>query len=74
MSILIIGGDTLIYPSIDQLLSIVDSKYALVHIVAKRAKEMHETRHFQLKESAYRFKKFLGRSLEEVVSNLIIIK
>lgn len=64
----------MIYPSIDQLLSIVDSKYALVHVVAKRAKQMHETRYFQLKESEYRFEKFLGRSLEEVVSNLITIK
>ena len=33
----------MIYPSIDKLLNIVDSKYMLVHIVSQRAKQMHGT-------------------------------
>ena len=30
----------MIYPSIDKLLNIVNSKYELVHIAARRSKEM----------------------------------
>ena len=33
----------MIYPSIDKLLNQVGSKYLLVNIVAKRAREMSET-------------------------------
>ena len=40
----------MIYPSIDKLLNIVDSKYKLVHVASKRSKEMIENNHFQLKE------------------------
>ena len=36
-----------IYPSIDKLLNIVDSKYKLVHIAADRAKVMKEHKHFK---------------------------
>lgn len=64
----------MIYPSIDKLLMVVDSKYALVHVAAKRAKQMHETNHYQLKEEQYRSKKNLGRALEEIAENLIKIK
>ena len=32
----------MIYPSIDKLLNIVSSKYELVHIAARRSKEMTE--------------------------------
>ena len=35
----------MIYPSIDRLLNIVDSKYKLVHIAADRAKVMKEYKH-----------------------------
>lgn len=31
----------MIYPSIDKLLNIVSSKYELVHIAARRSKEMN---------------------------------
>ena len=30
----------MIYPSIDKLLNIVDSKYALIHIAARRSKQI----------------------------------
>ena len=56
----------MIYPSIDKLLNIVDSKYKLVHIAADRAKVM--------KEEEYVSKKEIGRALEEVEKGLITIK
>ena len=37
-----IGGDIMIYPSIDKLLSQVGSKFLLVNIVSKRVHEMEE--------------------------------
>ena len=63
-----------IYPSIDRLLNIVDSKYKLVHIAADRAKVMKEYKHFQMPESEYVSKKEIGRALEEVEKGLIIVK
>ncbi len=64
----------MIYPSIDKLLKQVGSKYLLVNIVAKRAKEMDTTKHYQLKEEEYVSKKNIGRALEEVSKNLIHIR
>ena len=63
-----------IYPSIDKILNIVDSKYELVHIVADRSKEMSRTGFYQLKEKQYVSKKNIGRALEEVAEGLIMIK
>ena len=64
----------MIYPSIDKLLNIVDSKYKLVHIAADRAKVMKEYKHCQMPESEYVSKKEIGRALEEVEKGLIIVK
>ncbi len=61
----------MLYPSIDKILNTVDSKYRLVHIIAQRAKQMEETRHFQLPEKEYKNKKELGRALEEIEKGLI---
>ncbi len=61
----------MIYPSIDNLLQKVGSKYLLVNIVAKRAHEMKQTAYYQLKENEYKSKKEIGRALEEVNANLI---
>ena len=63
-----------IYPSIDKLLNIVDSKYKLVHIAADRAKVMKEHKHFQMNEDEYVSKKEIGRALEEIDKGLITIK
>ncbi len=63
----------MIYPSIDKLLNQVGSKYLLVNIVSKRAKEMKETNHYQMKDSEYISKKEIGKALEEVSKNLIHI-
>ena len=64
-------GENMIYPSIDKLLNNVGSKFLLVNIVSKRAKEMEETDYYQLSE--YKSSKNIGRALEEVYENLIHI-
>lgn len=64
----------MLYPSIDKLLNIVDSKYKLVHIASRRSKEMLENKHFQMKDKEYTNKKEIGRSLEELEKGLIIVK
>ena len=63
----------MLYPSIDKLLNIVDSKYILVHVSSKRSKQMLEKHHFQMKENEYINKKELGRSLEEIEQGLVKI-
>ena len=64
----------MLYPSIDKLLNIVDSKYMLVHVASQRSKQMLENNHFQMKEKDYSNKKELGRALEEIEKGLITIK
>ncbi len=64
----------MIYPSIDKLLNIVDSKYKLVHISARRSKQMSKDGYLQMPESEYKCKKNIGRALEEVSEGLIKIK
>lgn len=64
----------MIYPSIDKLLNQVGSKYLLVNIVSKRAHEIEETNHYQLKENEYVSKKPIGRALEEVAKNKLTLK
>lgn len=61
----------MLYPSIDKLLNIVDSKYKLVHIASRRSKQMMENKHFQMNENEYKSKKELGRALEELEKGLI---
>ena len=61
----------MIYPSIDKLLNIVDSKYQLVHIAARRSKEIHKTGHLQMTEGEYKCRKNIGRALEEITSGLL---
>ena len=64
----------MIYPSVDKLLNIVDSKYKLVHIAADRAKVMKEHKHFQANENEFLSKKEIGRALEELEKGLITMK
>lgn len=64
----------MIYPSIDKLMTQVGSKYLLVNVVSKRARDMQETGHYQMKEKDYLSKKNIGRALEEVSKDLIHIK
>lgn len=64
----------MIFPSIDKLLNIVDSKYELVHISARRSKQISKDGFLQLPENEYKSKKNIGRALEEVSEGLIEIK
>lgn len=64
----------MIYPSIDKLLNIVDSKYKLVHIAARRSKQISKDGYLQLPEATYKSKKNIGRALEEVSEGKIEIK
>jgi len=64
----------MIYPSIDKLLNIVDSKYKLVHISARRSKQMSKDGYLQMPESEYKCKKNIGRALEEVSEGLIKVR
>ena len=64
----------MIYPSIDKLLNVVDSKYQLVHISARRSKEMTSKEHYQMPLSKYVSKKNIGRALEEIAEGLVTIK
>lgn len=64
----------MIYPSIDKLLNQVGSKYLLVNVISKRAHEIEETNHLQLKENEYISKKPIGRALEEVAKDKVTLK
>lgn len=61
----------MIYPSIDKILNNVDSKYKLVHIIAKRAEQMKDTGYYQLPHKDYKNKRELGKALEELEKGLI---
>ena len=64
----------MIYPSIDQLLTQVGSKYLLVNVVSKRVKEMKKKKYFQMNEKDYKSTKEIGKALEEISKGLIDIK
>ena len=63
----------MIYPSVDKLLNLVDSKYQLVHIAARRGREMQKTEFYQMPISKYKCSKPIGRALEEVAEGLITL-
>ena len=63
----------MIYPSIDQLLTKVGSKYLLVNVVSKRVKEMKKKKYYQMNEKDYKSTKEIGKALEEISANLIHI-
>ena len=64
----------MIYPSIDKLVNVVDSKYRLVHLAALRSDDIRENNNLQKNEEDYVSKKNIGRALAEVADNLLIIK
>lgn len=64
----------MIYPSIDKLLNIVDSKYELVHIAARRSKQISKEGYLQMPESEYKSKKNIGRTLEELSEGLLEVR
>ncbi len=64
----------MIYPSIDKLLNVVSSKYELVHIAAKRSRQITKTNFLQMPVKKYKSSKNIGRALEEVAEGLIKVK
>lgn len=64
----------MIYPSIDKLLNVVDSVYELVHISARRSKQISKEGYLQMPDTEYKSKKNIGRALEEVSEGLIKVE
>ena len=64
----------MIYPSIDKLLNSIDSKYELVHLVAKRSREIKQKGNLQMPKENYKSYKNIGKALEEVAQGLLTIK
>lgn len=65
----------MLYPSIDSLLTKIDSKYSLVTVAAKRARAMQsagEDVDNQLEE--YESYKFVGKALEEINEGKLHLK
>lgn len=54
----------LLYPSIDSLLTKIDSKYSLVSVAAKRARNMQMQQNPLLDK--YVSHKYVGKALEEI--------
>jgi DNA-directed RNA polymerase subunit omega len=59
----------MLYPSIDLLMQKVDSKYKLVTVVAKRARELQDNAELTIKNPVS--KKFVGQALEEIAADHI---
>ncbi|MBO8176474.1 MAG: DNA-directed RNA polymerase subunit omega [Bacillus sp. (in: Bacteria)] len=54
----------MLYPSIDSLMNKIDSKYSLVTIAAKRARQLQGKEEGILEK--YVSQKFVGKALEEI--------
>ncbi|MFC4354402.1 DNA-directed RNA polymerase subunit omega [Chryseomicrobium palamuruense] len=60
----------MLYPSVDSLKKKVDSKYSLVSIASKRARQMQEEKSMRLPK--YVSDKYVGKALEEVATGVLI--
>jgi len=59
----------MLYPSVDALKEKIDSKYILVTIASKRAREIQEVGNTLL--PTYLAKKNVGKALEEIVAGVL---
>lgn len=59
----------MLYPSVDSLKSKIDSKYSLVSLASKRARQLQEEGGERLE--SYVSLKYVGRALEEVASGAL---
>jgi len=57
----------MLYPSIDELTKKADSKYILVTVASKRARQLRENSELQVVRP--KSKKFVGQALEEFISD-----
>ncbi|KRL83710.1 DNA-directed RNA polymerase subunit omega [Ligilactobacillus apodemi] len=62
----------ILYPSVDELLERVDSRYSLIMLASKRAHELDAGARPMLSE--YESVKSVGRALEEIVAGDLKIK
>ncbi|ANU22855.1 DNA-directed RNA polymerase subunit omega [Planococcus donghaensis] len=60
----------MLYPSVDKLKSQIDSKYSLVALASKRARQLHE--HGDEKLGSYTSVKSVGKALEEVAAGVLV--
>lgn len=59
----------MLYPSIDLLMTKLDSKYTLVTVAAKRARQLQAKNDLTIEKPVS--KKFVGKALEEIVAGHI---
>lgn len=62
----------MLYPSIDSLLNIIDSKYTLVTLSAKRARDIQQKENQQIEEPHSH--KPVGMALEEILERKLSVK
>ena len=62
----------MLYPSVDQLKNKIDSKYSLVSVASKRARQLQEEGGERL--SLYVSAKQVGKALEEVAAGELTIE
>lgn len=63
----------MLYPSIDKLLERINSKYSLVTVSARRARELQNA-DAEIDEEKYKSHTHVGRALEEIEAGLLKIK
>ncbi|WP_243386793.1 DNA-directed RNA polymerase subunit omega [Bacillus kexueae] len=59
----------MLFPSIDSLMNKIDSKYTLVSVAAKRARQIQQFDDQQLEKTTST--KFVGKALEEIEAGLL---
>ncbi|MCP3739038.1 DNA-directed RNA polymerase subunit omega [Rossellomorea sp. BNER] len=62
----------MLYPSIDSLMKQIDSKYSLVSIAAKRARDLQGVQDYRLNK--YISEKYVGKALEEIHAGQLTMK
>jgi DNA-directed RNA polymerase subunit omega len=62
----------MLYPSIDTLMNKIDSKYKLVTVAAKRARNLQDKHALLLDKTVSH--KYVGKALEEISAGVLIVK
>ena len=60
----------MLYPSVDKLKNKIDSKYSLVSLASKRARQLQEEGGGE-KLASYKSYKYVGKALEEVAAGAL---
>ncbi|NDI33473.1 DNA-directed RNA polymerase subunit omega [Chengkuizengella sediminis] len=61
----------MLYPSIDEIVDRIDSKYSLVVAVSKEARLLRDGKHVKLEK--VKSHKYVGKALEEIYNDHILI-